>query len=467
MIKKEIISEVLLSGLSTGADFAELYCEDVRTNSVSVLDRRVHRINSGRSFGVGIRLYKGLNSVYVYSNDSSRQGLLKLAMDAAAAMGSVSRRGNVGIDFVSTPIKNIHTILTMPGSVEVSKKILPLKTLDRIARETSTSISQVMASFIDVEKDVLIANSEGLHVLDNRVRSRIAVQTIAGNGRENQTGYEGEGAHMGFEFLEKKVDLESMAKEAAGTAVAMLGAKYAPAGKMPVIIENGAGGTIFHEACGHSLEATSVAIGLSEMTGRLGQKIASDIVTAYDDGTIVNEYGSQMYDDEGELTRKTTLIENGILKNYMVDRLNSRRMNMPLTGSAKRESYVYPPTSRMTNTFIAAGDSDPEDIIRETPYGLYAKKIGGGSVDPATGEFNFSVNEGYLIKDGVIADPVRGAALIGKGSEILMKIDRVGNNLAHSSGTCGSLSGWVPVTVGQPTIRVSELLVGGKEGSNE
>jgi len=242
----------------------------------------------------------------------------------------------------------------------------------------------------------------------------------------------------------------------------MLHADACPAGKMPVVIDNGFGGVIFHEACGHSLEATSVAKGNSVFCDKIGQQIASTKVTAIDDGTLANEWGSINIDDEGTLGRKNILIEDGILKGYLVDRLNGKRMNMESTGSARRESYKFAPTSRMTNTFIAPGNDDEKDIIKSIDNGLYAKKMGGGSVNPVTGEFNFSVLEGYMVKNGEIDRPVRGATLIGKGSDILMNIDMVGKNLVHGQGMCGSASGSVPTNVGQPMIRVSEITVGGR-----
>jgi TldD protein len=245
-------------------------------------------------------------------------------------------------------------------------------------------------------------------------------------------------------------------------AVTMLHADNCPAGMMPVVIDGGFGGVLFHEACGHSLEATSVAFGNSEFCGKLGQQVASPIVTAIDDGTMPNEWGSSNVDDEGTPTTKLVLIENGILKNYMIDKLNARRMNMPVTGSGRRESYAYAPTSRMRNTFIAPGSDDEEEMIRTMGDGLYAVKMGGGSVNPATGEFNFAVQEGYLVKDGKVTSPVRGASLIGRGSEILWRIDRVGREMTMAQGMCGSLSGSVPTNVGQPHIRVSSLTVGGK-----
>jgi TldD protein len=266
----------------------------------------------------------------------------------------------------------------------------------------------------------------------------------------------------GYEFVEG-LDMEKLGRDTAHTAVTMLKADLCPSGRMPVIIDNGFGGVIFHEACGHSLEATSVAKKASVFADKLGQKIASDVVTAIDDGTQPNDWGSLNIDDEGALTQKNVLIENGILKSYLVDYLNGLKMGMPSTGSGRRESYKYAPTSRMTNTYIANGTEKKEAIIGDTEYGLYCKQMGGGSVQPSTGEFNFAVLEGYMVRNGKIAEPVRGATLIGKGSEVLLDIDRVADNMTQAQGMCGSLSGSVPTNVGQPLIRVKQMTVGGRK----
>jgi TldD protein len=309
---------------------------------------------------------------------------------------------------------------------------------------------------------VWIANSDGLFTSDRRVYTRINCSAVASDGTENQTGSCNPGAMMGFELFDNRVDPEKVGKEAADIAVTMLHAPVCPAGVMPVVIDNGFGGVIFHEACGHSLEATAVAFGLSEFCGKHGQQIAAPCVTAIDDGTLVGEWGSENIDDEGRPTTKLVLIENGILKNYMIDTLNAKRMNMAPTGSGRRESYAFAPTSRMRNTYIAAGTDDEAEMISTMGDGLYAKTMGGGSVNPATGEFNFGVNEGYLVKAGKIVSPVRGASLIGKGAEILMQIDRVGRDMQMAQGMCGSISGSVPTNVGQPMIRVKSITVGGR-----
>jgi TldD protein len=263
----------------------------------------------------------------------------------------------------------------------------------------------------------------------------------------------------------EEIDIESYAKEAARSAKAVLNASFAPSGKFPVIIDNGFGGVLFHEACGHGLEATAVAYKASVFADKLGEVVASPLVSAYDDGTMKNTWGSLNIDDEGRPTQKNCLIKDGVLTGYLIDKMGSRRMNMAPTGSARRESYRYAPTSRMNNTYIAAGTSQPEDIIADTEFGIYAKYMGGGSVNPPTGDYNFAVREGYIIRQGKIAEPIKGAILIGNGMDTLKKIDRVGCNLKHEIGMCGSVSGTVPVTVGQPMLRVTELTVGGrKEG---
>lgn len=358
-------------------------------------------------------------------------------------------------------IETIHPILYYPKDVQYERKISILKNAYSGAKNYNSDISQVISSYSDKEQNILIANTDGLYVEDKRIRTRLGVSAVASKENENQTGFQGPGRHMGIEMFET-IDAEAAGIEAARIAHTMLHAKNCPAGNMTVAIDNGFGGVIFHEACGHALEATAVAKGNSVFAGKLGQKIASSKVTAIDDGTIPNAWGSLNIDDEGNKTQKNVLIENGILKGYMIDKLNGRRMNMEPTGSSRRQSYKYQPTSRMTNTYIAAGTDKPEDIIKSIDNGLYAKKLGGGSVNPVTGEFNFSVQEGYLVKNGAIQEPVRGASLIGKGSDVLMEIDMVGDNLELAQGVCGSSSGSIPTNVGQPMIRVKNITVGGR-----
>ncbi|MCK5128466.1 MAG: TldD/PmbA family protein, partial [Clostridiales bacterium] len=310
---------------------------------------------------------------------------------------------------------------------------------------------------------IQIINSEGCLAEDERIKLRLYITAVASNGAENQTGSTGPGAQKGFEFFDE-IDPECYGRDAARCAVTMLKADSCPAGKMMVAIENGFGGVIFHEACGHALEATSVAKNQSVFCDKIGQQVASKLVTAIDDATVPNAWGSFNIDDEGEKSRKTVLIENGILKSYLVDKLNGRRMNIESNGCGRRQSYAYAPTSRMSNTYIASGKSTDKEIIASINDGLYCAQMGGGSVNPVTGDFNFSVREGYLVKNGAIDKPVRGATLIGKGSEIIKNIDMVGKNMETGQGMCSSVSGSIPTDVGQPLIRVSEITVGGRQG---
>ena len=459
MLSKEVAERVLGRCLITGGDFAEIFEEDTINNSIGILNGKVENSVGGRSYGIGIRIFKGLKSVYAYTNNNSLTSLLEVAYKAALALGEAKEEKNIVLD--CTTIKSAHPIIHIPSSIDINKKIGVMKIAYNAAKDYSSEISQVGVNYIDKEQNVLIANTEGLYVEDKRVRTRLAINSVASHNGENQTGFEGPGRHMGFEMF-NYIDPEYYGREASRVAYTMLHAKNCPAGKMTVAIDNGFGGVIFHEACGHSLEATAVAKGNSVFTGKLGEQIASTKVTAIDDGTIPNAWGSLNVDDEGNKTQKNILIENGILKSYMIDRLNGRRMGMAPTGSGRRQSYKFAPTSRMTNTYIANGEDSPEEIIKSISDGLYAKKMGGGSVNPVTGEFNFAVSEGYIVKNGEIQEPVRGASLIGKGSEILMNIDMVGNNMTQGQGMCGSSSGSIPTNVGQPMIRVSEITVGGR-----
>jgi len=336
-----------------------------------------------------------------------------------------------------------------------------MKTAYEGAKSYSDLITEANVFYNDYSQDIWIATSEGLYKQDKRVRTRLNVFSVATLGNEKEQAHEGPGAAMGFEFFDT-IDVREVGREVSRVASRMIKADFAPAGKMPVVIANGFGGVIFHEACGHALEATSVGKGASVFAGKMGQKIASECVNAVDDGTIPNAWGSTNIDDEGSETRRNVLIENGILKGYLIDKLNARIMGTPATGNARRQDYSFAPTSRMTNTFILPGNNIPEELIAATEKGLYAKKMGGGSVNPTTGDFNFAVNEGYLIENGRITKPVRGASLIGKGSEILHKIDMIANDLLRSQGMCGSISGSVPADVGQPSVRVSEIIVGGR-----
>lgn len=460
MLNKDLIEDILNEALSTGGDFAEIFGEEKTGNSLYMIDGKVEQALSGIDMGIGIRIFKELFSVYAYTNDISRENLIKTARKAAQAIKGTSK--DITLNLVKQEIENRHKILISPTSVLKKEKVDLMKRTCQAARDYDEVISQVRVSYGDSIQNIMVANSEGVWAEDTRTRSRIGIESIAARDGEMQTGSYRPGAAKGFEFF-NEIKVEDYAKEASRIAKTMLNSGYAPSGNMPVIIDNKFGGVIFHEACGHGLEATSVAKGTSVFAGKIGQQVASPLVSAVDDGTLVNHWGSSNIDDEGTPTRRNRLIENGILKGYMIDRLNGRRMGMESTGSARRESYKYAPTSRMTNTFILGGKSKLDEMIKNTERGLYAKYMGGGSVNPATGDFNFAVMEGYLIEEGEIKESVRGATLIGNGPDTLMKIDMVGDNLDYGQGMCGSVSGSIPADVGQPAIRLSEITVGGRK----
>lgn len=460
MLDPNVAREVLAEAVRTGGDFAEIFVENRVNHNMTMRSRLMENVSSGRIHGAGVRVFTGTNAIYVYTNDTSREGLLACARQAAAAV-----RGGKGCALEPFALRDAarpEEIRLLPTDVKAAVKAEKLRAAEAAARAVSPEITQVTVNYADSVQDVLICNTEGTFVTDRRVWSRLSCSAVASDGAEMQTGSDSPGAMMGFELFDQRVDPEKVGQTAAKQAVTMLHAPVCPAGVMPVVIDNGFGGVIFHEACGHSLEATSVAVGRSEFCGKLGQRVAQDCVTVFDDGTIVNEWGSLHVDDEGTPATRLMLIERGILRNYMIDKLGSRRMHMPVTGSGRRESYEYAPTSRMRNTFIAAGTDDEAEMIATMGDGLYARKMGGGSVSPVTGEFNFAVNEGYWVKDGKIDHPVRGASLIGRGSQVLAKIDRVGRNLQCAQGMCGSVSGSVPTDVGQPMIRVTDITVGGR-----
>ena len=459
MISREVCQRVLQKAVSTGADYAEIFAENTVNHSISMIASKVDSVKDTVVAGAAVRVYKGMRSVMASTVDTSESGLLKCAESAAEALG----QGSAAIDIVLKErlFGDIHPVKIVPASCTNKEKVEVLKQGYFAAKEYDESVVQVSGSLLDIDHDILIANTEGTYAQDRQIRTRMAISTVADKGTGTQSGFYAPGRRMGMEVFDL-IDPKHIGEVSAKQAVTMAGAGYCPAGVMPVAIESGFGGVIFHEACGHGLEASSVAYGQSVFAGKLGQKIANEKVTAIDDGTIANAWGSINIDDEGTPSQKNVLIENGILKSYMIDKFNGRRMGMASTGSSRRQSYRHTPTSRMTNTYIAPGTDKNEDIISSIEYGLYAASMGGGSVNPVTGEFNFSVNEGYIIRNGKICEPVRGAALVGKGSEVIQNIDMVGTDLDMGQGMCGSSSGSVPTNVGQPLIRVSTITVGGR-----
>lgn len=459
LISQEDALRVLDAASASGADYAELFLEDTDGTHIGMRGTTVENAVYTRISGAGVRVFSGVRSAYAYAADTSLETLLETARLAAAAI-----QGHGGDRAVALTERRLAMGMQVPfAEVQNRRRIDVMREAAKAALGASDAVTQVMVNYLDRVERVCIASTDGVFAFDERPRTRLAVRAVAMRGGEAQTGHAGPGMRRGFEAYQF-IDAAGAGKRAGDMAVTMLDAPECPAGVMPVVIDGGFGGVIFHEACGHSLEATSVGKGNSEFCGKLGQLVAAPCVTAVDDGTLPHKWGTLSIDDEGTPTRRNVLIENGVLKGYLIDKLGSRRMGMPPTGSSRRQSYLYAPTSRMTNTFICAGTDDEAEMIRTMGDGLFAKEMGGGSVNPATGEFNFAVSEGCLVRGGEIVSPVRGATLIGNGADILKRIDRVGPRMWMAQGMCGSASGSVPTNVGQPRIRVKEITVGGKGG---
>lgn len=463
MFSKDIAKKVLEECVSTGADFAEIFYEDTTENSISMISGLVEDVSTRHIYGAGIRILLDYQEVYGYTSDCSEEGLLALASKLKYSYCSSKKEFNYNLVEEDATKEGNVVIARASKDVSPSEKIAYLKIVDDVIANYDERIIQRIVTISDKTQYVTIANTNGKFVKDVRNQQRIGAQVVAKDKDKTQSMGNTIGGNFDIDTYKNK-DLKAFAKEVCESCLSMLDAPEMVGGVYPVVIHNGFGGVLFHEACGHSLEATSVAKGLSVFTGKKGTKIASDIVTAIDDGTISNEWGSLNCDDEGNPTRCNVLIKNGVLNSYMIDDRNARKMKMASTGNSRRQSYRFSPTSRMTNTFIANGSSTFDEIIKATKYGLFAKKMGGGSVNPVTGEFNFSVNEGYMIEDGKITHPVRGATLIGNGSNALFNIDMIANNCSFGHGVCGSKSGSVPANVGQPTIRIQNMTVGGNGG---
>ena len=465
MISKSLALKVLNVALSTGGDYAEIYLEETTPESYVLENGRVDSVSASQSYGCGLRILNGFRSVYGYTSDLSAKSLIGLAESLRA---SFEGERKITVESIVSPrIKKINHVVDHVKDVPVEEKINYLKELSATAQSVDSRIVRVISGLASVVKNVEIYNAEGpvANQFSNvEERTRVFLNVIAAGENGIETAFAGPGTCAGWSYFTKAIDAKAIAKRAGEKAIMMLTAKECPSGRYTVVIKNGWGGVLFHEACGHPLEASATSKGLSVFSSSIGKQIASPCVSAWDDGTIPNEWGSSNIDSEGVPTQKNELIRDGICVGFMVDRFNGRRLNMAPNGTARRQSYKYCPTSRMSNTYIAAGKDDPAKIIEDTPLGIYVADFGGGSVDPSTGEFNFSASEAYIIRDGKICEPVKGCTLIGTGQEVLMQIDRVGNDLALGQGNCGAASGSIAVDVGQPTIRLKEITVGGRGG---
>lgn len=463
MLSKKLAILVLNEALSTGADYAEIFFEDSHSSGISVENGKVETSSSSSLCGVGLRLLLKNQCVYGYTNDLSKKGLLALA---ASLKKSFNGEQIVKVDDLKMiKCKNRNPIGRSYDDVSKEEIIALVKEgVDEIYSLKDPRIVRTIGNFATNHRFVAVFNSKGKWFKRATEFGRLAYMVVCADQNGFETAFEGPGAQGDIEYFRTKVTARATARKAAETGLKMLTAAECPSGKMPVVIGNGWGGVLFHESCGHPLEASAVSRGLSCFAGKLGEMVASKVVSAVDDSTMPGEWGSIDIDDEGNLGTKRLLIKNGKLVDFIIDDFNGRRMNREGNGACRRQNYRYCPTSRMSNTYICNGKSTPEEIIKATKLGLYAVSFMGGSVDPTTGEFNFGCSEAYIIRDGKIAEPVKGATLIGKGEDILTHIDMVANDLDLAQGMCGAASGSIRTNVGQPTLRVSEITVGGRGG---
>ncbi|MBW1740652.1 MAG: TldD/PmbA family protein [Deltaproteobacteria bacterium] len=458
MIVNYPLEKIFRTVLKNGGLFADLYYESSRTNSIVCDDDKIEKAVTGTDAGVGLRAIANFKTFYAYGNRSSERDVLMLAERLADAVADNSR-ATIAVDYSLEPRVNLGVRLS-PDHIETARKVAVVREANAAARRVDPRIRQVKVVYSDTSKELSIANSEGLLIQEDRNYTLLAVQVVAAEKDLIQTGYEPVGGLVGFEFFDE-VDPARVAEAAARRAVQALEAREAPSGVMPVILSSEAGGTMIHEAVGHGLEADLALEGLSVYSNQIGQTVASPLITVVDDATIFQKRGSYGYDDEGISAHRTVLVESGVLRGYLCDRLYAMRFNGVSTGNGRRQSYKHHPIVRMSNTFIAPGQEDPATIIRNTPEGLLVKKMGGGQVNTVNGDFVFEVSEGYLIRNGEVGDPVRGAMLAGNGPQVLKSIDRVGNDLGFGIGTCGKDGQGVPVADAQPTLRIPEIVVGG------
>jgi TldD protein len=460
VIEESVISRTLGTALSTGGEFAEIFVEDKRSSSAVLDDGKVEELTSGRDRGAGIRVVVGDTTGFAHTADLTESGLASAA-EAAAAAARGGGGGTRTIDLTRRTAPAPNVVEIMPGDVAKARKVELLTRADDVARSQGGAISQVSASYGDSRRRILVANSDGLLAADDQVKTFFSVSCIATGDTGMQTGRESVGHTVGFELFDQ-YDVDELAARAAHRALTKLGARPAPSGQMPVVIASGGGGVLFHEACGHGLEADLVGKSASVFRGRVGELVASPTVTIVDDGTMGGEWGCFAIDDEGHPAQRNVLIENGVLTDYMWDLLRARKEGRASSGNGRRQSYQHLPMVRMTNTYLLDGPDDPDEIVASTDKGVYVKHLGGGQVNTATGDFVFGMTEAYLIENGEITEPLREGNLIGNGPEVLTRIDALANDFAMGPpGTCGKDGQGVPVGDGVPTLRVSSLTIGG------
>jgi len=461
-ITRQDLEKYLAEALSHGGDYADLYFEHLATSSMSIDESMVKSAAQGVSVGVGVRVIAGERTGYAYSDDLSPEKIRKAARVAACIASGPSKVEKV--DLREGPAHNLYPVLVAPTETAFRERVELVKRADRAARAYSPHVFQVQAVYADNLRHVMVATSEGVLTLDRQPLARLSVFALARrNGGPPQRGHAGGGGRVELEFFLNQKTPEHFAAEAAREAIAMLDAVEAPAGETTVVLGPGWPGILLHEAVGHGLEADFNRKGVSKFSGRMGQQVASELCTVIDDGTLDSRRGSLNVDDEGHPTQRNVLIERGVLRGYLQDKLSGTLLGGESTGSGRRESYAHIPMPRMTNTFMLAGESDPQDIVRSVPRGLYCANFGGGQVDITSGNFVFSASESYLIEDGKLTRPVRNATLIGNGPEALKYVSMVGNDLRldEGIGVCGKEGQSVPVGVGIPTLKIDRMTVGG------
>ncbi|MDI6745234.1 MAG: TldD/PmbA family protein [Thermodesulfovibrionales bacterium] len=463
MLDNELLQKILKKTLSSGGEYADVFVEHKKPTSIQLEDNKIEKIFTGVDSGVGIRLIANGKTYYAFSNDMSEKALLELADTLRNTSSSVhcSLSAVHCFDLRKQKPNVDYTIKLLPENIPIGRKIELVKAANKTARNFDKRVKQVLVGYRDFAQKVLIATSGGFTAEDERIHTLMVVHIVASDNGIIQTGYEQAGGSIGFELFEG-INPEAIALKAAGRSVMMLTAKRAPGGRMPVVISSEAGGTMIHEAIGHGLEADLAQQGLSVYSKKIGEQVASPLVNVIDDATLPNKRGSFRFDDEGTPSQRTVLVKNGILTGYMYDRFTAMQDNRSSTGNGRRESYRNRPIPRMTNTFIGRGESMPEDVPKSVAKGLFVKKMGGGQVNTVNGDFVFDVQEGYLINNGIVEEPVRGATLTGSGPEILKSIDMVASDLGFSIGTCGKDDQGAPVSDAMPTIRIPEMVVGGE-----
>lgn len=451
-----VLEGIINSCLDTGCDFAEVFYEETIKRNYNLVDSKIKTLSLVPIKGIGIRLALGNEVVYGSTNKIDQDSINELINTLKNKFNDNVKIANVVLH--EEVVSNINPI---KKNLSNEEKVAFLKNIDSVARKFDL-INQVEAMLIEENRNITIANSLGKLINSSNNHLRLYTTIYAERDEEKASSTLSIGGSVGYELFDN-IDIDKRVQETAKNAISKLDAKYFKGGELPVIIGPGFGAVIFHEACGHGLEATAVSVHESVFSDKFGERIASDKVTLIDDGTIANLWGSNTIDDEGNLTNRNVLIKNGILNCYLVDYLNNRKMNKTVNGCSRRQDYTYMPTSRMSNTYLEPGTDKIEDMIKSIDYGVYCKDMGGGSVNPITGDFNFAVNDAYLIENGEITDQIKGISLIGNSRDILMNVEAVSDDLDFGCGICGSLSGGVPVTIGQPTIKVSKILVGGRE----